>query len=461
MVNCWPSSDQERIIPFLFSFIILRQERFGALVFNHYLGMEEELDPIEAYIVGLCNGCNSCRQIEITVQRYFSLSPLQSRKRIEDTMKKLLPLCALGFVKGDEDRPRLPDMAVFPDDAPYLSSPKNVIWDVTYACNLCCPHCLTNSGIPCENELDTKGALLIIDRLAEAKVFSLSLSGGEPLLRPDILTLLRHASNTNMRVEILTNGLVLPESMLEEIRDLPIFQVQVSIDGIGEQHDRFRGRKGAFDAACRTINRLQQEGIAVSISTTATHENVGTIDRIIDLALKLKCKGFKAIPFLSAGRGRKNTTRLKLSTEEHFRLCENLNKRKKQLQSQLTISTETTFSFLLERPPVEICSDGSMGCEAGNDILSIGADGTAYPCPFLHDFPLGSLVERPLKHLWEEAPILRILRNLQKQDLEEPCKNCRYSPHMCKGGCRAASYLEYADLRAADPNCFISVLCDQ
>jgi len=455
MANSWPASGQEQIIPFRFSFITLRPERFGALVFNPYLGIEEELDPIEAYIAALCNDANSCRQIQQAAQERFTLSPSGVQKQIDKTMKKLWRLCAVSLRPGvSERRTRLPDTTVFPDDGPCLSAPRDVIWDVTHACNLHCPHCLTDSGTRRQAELDTQQALSIVDALAEAQVFSLCFSGGEPLLRPDILTLLRHAGDCGLRVDIATNGQLLTDSLLCEMRSLPIFHVQVSIDGIAQQHDRFRGRRGAFAAACTAIRRLQDEGIATSISTTVTSENVGTLDAIIDFALGMQCQVFKAIPFLPAGRGKKNAARLRLTRGGHQQLSVTLQRRSKELGGQLIISGDTTFGFLVERPPVDVCCDGSMGCRAGHDTLSIGPDGMAYPCPFLQDFPLGNLLQRSLKRVWNEAPILRTLRQLKKQDLGEPCKGCRYAPKVCRGGCRAAAYLEYGDLRAADPNCF-------
>lgn len=455
MDNVWVARSGEHTIPFLYSFMTLRLERFGALLFNPYLGMEVELDPIEAYIAALCNGFNSCRQVEVAVQRRFCMGPQQCQKRIAETVEKLLRACSITFREGIEARPRLPDTPIFSENSPYLSAPKNVTWDLTYACNLNCDHCLTASGRAWKNELTTQQALLLIDMLADVKVLSLSLSGGEPFLHPDILTLLRHIATTNMRVDIATNGVIMSDSILKALRDLPVFQIQVSIDGINGQHDRFRGQLGALKTACSTVHRLREEGIAVSISTTVTAENLNTLNHIIDLALKLGCSGFKAIPFIPAGRGRKNAERLKLDLKGYREFAKIIVERSRDLKGQLNVSTDTCFFFLLEPPPVTVCSNGPMGCSAGYDTLSIGADGTAYPCPFLHDFPLGNLMNCSLNDLWRDSPVLTVLRSLQKEDMDHSCRNCPYSPTLCRGGCRAAAYLEHGDLRAADPTCFL------
>ena len=441
-------------MPILLPFITLRQERFGAILFNPYLGVEIELDSIEAYFASLCNGHNSCRQIEIIIQKHFRLSQDERDSCIFKAAHKMAAAFSLTFNKGEEQgSPILPKFIAFSEDVPYLSSPRNVIWDVTYACNLNCPHCLTSSGTAHRDELSTEQALYIIDKLAEAKILSISLSGGEPFMRPDILDLLSHISETNMRVDIATNGVLLDQGIIQSLRDLPVFQIQISIDGIDEAHDQFRGKRGAFEAACCTIKRLIDEQIPVSVSTTVTSENLASITRIIDLALDLGCSSFKAIPFMPAGRGKANADRFGLDKGDYLTLCRTLIERSQELSGILNISTDTCLSFLLQPPPEETYQNGSMGCSAGYDTLSIGADGTAYPCPFLHDFPLGNLIEVPLHYIWKNSSVLKVLRNLQKQDMNGPCRSCKYAPILCRGGCRASSYFECGSLIGTDAIC--------
>lgn len=441
-------------LPRLRRFITLRHERFGALLFNPYLAEEERLDPVEAWAAALCTGEHAWSQIEAATAARFGLQLGEARQRIEVAERKLDRLAALTRAAGEpRAEVRLPALPAFAPDGPALCAPRSVIWDVTYACNLRCPHCLTASGKARADELDTAGALRLLARLAEAQILYLSLSGGEPLLRPDVLELIARASDAGMRVDVATNGVALPDRVRRGLRELPLFQVQVSIDGIGASHDRFRGRAGAFEASCRTLRELRDDGMAVSISTTATAENLHEIDRIIDLALELGCRGFKAIPFIPAGRGRRHEERLRLSPEQHAALDRLLARRSEELSGRMAITTEGGFTFLGAPPPAP-GSDGPMGCAAGHDTLSVGADGTAYPCPFFHDFPLGNLLEVPLRRLWIEAPPLRALRGLSKADFEEPCRSCRFAPALCHGGCRAAAWLTHGRMLAQDPSCY-------
>jgi radical SAM protein with 4Fe4S-binding SPASM domain len=235
----------------------------------------------------------------------------------------------------------------------------------------------------------------------------------------------------------------------------------VSIDGIGKSHDRFRGYDGAFDAACKNIQRFQDEGIAVSLSTTVTRKNLNELDKIIDLALDMDCSGFFANAMLPVGRGRKNAERFKLDVQGYRRLYETLVARGVELEDRLAIATDMCFPFLFSPPPEMASSGGSMGCSAGHDTLCVGAEGTVYPCHFLHDFPLGNLMDTDLIALWNKSPVLKNIRNIRKQDMTGACSHCPYAPDPCRGGCRAAAYLVYGDMKAMDPTCFRSPVGDR
>jgi radical SAM protein with 4Fe4S-binding SPASM domain len=227
---------------------------------------------------------------------------------------------------------------------------------------------------------------------------------------------------------------------------------------MGETHDSFRGRAGAFAAACRTAQRLRAEGIATSLSTTVTRRNLDQIGTIIELAIDLGCSGYKAIPFMPAGRGRENAQELALDREAHYQFCRLLVEARSRYAGHINISTETSFAFLFDETSDETAECGLMACSAGHDTLSVGADGTAYPCPFLHDFPLGNLQRVSLTSIWYGSPMLLRLRSIDKGDLKGPCRTCRYAPSRCRGGCRAAAYLHTGDLLGSDPNCFLEVV---
>lgn len=443
--------------PTLYSFITFRPERFGALVANSLTGRELELDPAETDILSAFAGDRSLDEIIAEVQRRDRIPRFAADRRVMTLCDRLEAIQALKLHDRPQSAAAMPVYTSFRDETgtPWYSAPKNAVWDLTYLCNLKCPHCLTASGQSRPGELSTEEAFRLIENLADARVLSLSLSGGEPFLRPDLAELIRYATDQNIRTDIASNGVALDAGILAELADLPLFHVQISLDGIGPRHDEFRGKPGAFAAILDNIRLLRSQGIAVSISTTATSANYHELPALIDLAAELGCMAYKAIPFLPAGRGAANEW-LKLSPEQYRTVCRTLLDKSEEYRGRLEISAETTFAFLYTETPPADGPEGPneiMGCSAGYDTLSIGADGTAYPCPFFQTIPLGSLLEVPLTRLWRESPVLRQLRAITKEDLAEPCRNCGYAPEHCRGGCRASAWLHSGTLTGADPLC--------
>jgi radical SAM protein with 4Fe4S-binding SPASM domain len=444
--------------PALFSFITLRRESFGGILFNPFLPVELELNDQETLISSLCDGTNTINEILEELMLVFSDSPGNPVTIIDETLIKLNKACAIQLVDKPFSGKKAEKGTFTAVSDGYLSMPKSIIWDVTYACNLKCPHCLTDSGKSGKKELDTQEATRLIDLFSEAKVLYLSLSGGEPFMRNDILKLLAHIAGTGMRVDIATNGFSVPDRVIKSLRNLPVFNVQVSIDGIGEKHDHFRGQKGAFIKACNTLKRFKEDGLSTSISATATAQNVNQIGDLVDLALELECESFKAIPFIPAGRGARNEKQLQLSKQDVYLLTKTLKEKSKEHAGKILVVTETSFLFLLDPPASPCDTDGRMICSAGYDQLSVGADGTAYPCPFLHNMPLGNLQTDSLKEIWHKSVILNQIRNIDKNSMTGPCSTCLYAPAYCHGGCRASAYLATGDLRGSDPLCFRNLI---
>ncbi|GFO57027.1 hypothetical protein GMSM_40340 [Geomonas sp. Red276] len=451
-----PSDNAGAQAPALFSFITLREEAFGGILFNPYTAVECELGPVETRLMALCTGEYTVSDILSRCRQEFDLGSEAIAAKWQETLAMMTRAHAVRFVaqKGASPAPASRPGAI--GTALPFSTPKSVIWDVTYACNLSCPHCLTSSGRPGKSELGTVEAFRLVDKLAAAKVLYLSLAGGEPFARRDIWELLRHIAKTGMRVDIATNGYRVPPAIIEGLADLPVFQIQVSIDGIGEDHDRFRGKRGAFADACAALRRFKETGLSTSISTTATAGNIDSIGQIIDLAVELGCDGYKAIPFIPAGRGKTHGAKLRLDREGSIRLTETLARKQAELQGKISISMKSTFLFLLDKDLVPAPAEGKMICSAGYDELSVGADGTAYPCPFLHDFPLGSLVNDSVEEIWRESRLLNEMRNLEKAEMTGPCRTCGYASEHCRGGCRASAFMATGSLKGSDPLCFKS-----
>lgn len=333
------------------------------------------------------------------------------------------------------------------------ASPKEVTWDVTYECNLRCKHCVTSSGNKAVDELNTGQAKAVIDILSRSGIRSLLLSGGEPLLRPDILSLIRYMSKSGLKPGIVSNGVDIPVKTLKGLKG-NVSNVQVSIDGIGKAHDASRGMDGAFGKACATISYLKNIGVPVSIGMAVTSKNIDSVDAVIGLAIGLGCHELRAIPFLPAGRGKVNEKALRLSKEDSYRLSTFLVGKSEELSGLINVSIDGCFTGILIPPPADVIADGPMGCSAGNESLCISANGIVYPCTYLMELTTGSLLERDLGDIWLNSPVFNELRSLRKSSMSEPCKSCEYAPVRCNGGCRASAYLECGSLAGTDPQCF-------
>jgi radical SAM protein with 4Fe4S-binding SPASM domain len=139
-------------------------------------------------------------------------------------------------------------------------------------------------------------------------------------------------------------------------------------------------------------------------------------------------------------------------------LCKVLTEASRRHAGRLNVQMDSTYAFLLDPPVPSEDQEGRMICSAGYETLSVGADGTAYPCPFLHDFPLGNLLRDPMSRIWHASTVLEEMRVLEKSAMAGPCGACEFAPAHCRGGCRASAYFECGHLRGSDPLCFKSLV---
>ncbi|MFQ6617890.1 MAG: radical SAM protein, partial [Fidelibacterota bacterium] len=181
-----------------------------------------------------------------------------------------------------------------------------VVWNVTRRCNLHCIHCYSQSNderFP--DELKTDFALKVIEDLAEFGVPVILFSGGEPLLREDIFTLIEAAVENGIRTAVSTNGTVISADFARKMKHLGVSYVGVSLDGIGGTNDSFRGRKGAFNMALEGIRNCQQIGLKVGLRFTITNRNYREIPEIFSLLENANIDRVCFYHLVYSGRGSK------------------------------------------------------------------------------------------------------------------------------------------------------------
>lgn len=327
----------------------------------------------------------------------------------------------------------------------YLSAPNAVIWDITSRCNLQCRHCYVEADAQRTEEPSFEKAIAIIDQLRKAKVFRLSFSGGEPLLRNDLYELLQYASQF-FPVELATNGLLLTEEAALKLKAARVSVVQMSMDGLEHAHDYLRGRKGAFNRLVEATKILKKVKIPFGVTTVIYKKNASQIKEVIELAESLGAFTIRFYRLIYTGRGEELSS-LDLTPSEYKKALEQVYNYKGNIYAV----ADEAFGFLLhgqENPHQWV------GCQAGRTVAGIKANGQVVPCPMFEDpiFYCGKVPDEDFATIWKESPVLEQFRSLE--NIHGKCAACQHL-YQCGGGCRAAVYAKTNDLYSSDYQCFV------
>jgi len=310
-------------------------------------------------------------------------------------------------------------------------------WNVTANCNLKCKHCYNNSLH--ENnknkELSTQKAEKMIEQAIPLGLRSILFTGGEPLLRKDLLKLMKFAKSKKLLVFLASNGTLIDENFIKNYKGI-IDKINLSLDGSSpKKHDKIRGLKGSFLKTIKSIEALSNI-FKVSIAFTAHDQNLDDLLAVAKIARKYNVQ-LTIKRFIPIGKGVKSG--LTLSRSKYKVLIEEINNLKKKQD----VSFGDPFSFSGNR---DINFYG--GCLAGINFLNIDFNGNVYPCTKLK-IRIGNLKNDLLETIWNNSEILKELRS---RSLKGKCKEC--DRIFSCGGCRAAAYAETGDFLDEDPLCF-------
>jgi radical SAM protein with 4Fe4S-binding SPASM domain len=446
-----------RAVPF-------RAERNGGYIMTAHSGGIADLSSVELNVARLCNGQNPVTAIITQIAQATDWPRPTAQGATWSALRRFQSIGALEWRMEPAREPYFPDFSLptAEDDALLgraLVAPLSVLWDITYACNLRCTHCLTGSGTAASDELSAEQAEAVLDQLLAAKVFSLTFCGGEPLLSPHLFALVEQATSHGMDVSLDTNGMLVDMERARRLAALGVASVQVSIDGREDTHDRFRGKAGSFQAAVSAVRIFCSLGFNVSISTMLTAATHQDLDYVGELAVELGVAGLKASLFLPTGRGQQNRRDLTLHPAQARAGYMRLLDLQERAGPRLKVALEGVYPLLDDvgaatAPRVECGAGSEVGCPAGTSQIVIGANGLVYACPFLYGHPAGDLRKSRLADIWREASIFRFFRQTTKGQLQGRCRTCAYLPEKCRGGCRAAAYAIHGDLYAEDPMCW-------
>ncbi|OBG88862.1 mycofactocin radical SAM maturase [Mycobacterium sp. E802] len=330
-----------------------------------------------------------------------------------------------------------------------LDAPICLTWELTYACNLACVHCLSSSGKRDPRELSTRECKDIIDELERMQVFYVNIGGGEPTVRPDFWELVDYATEHHVGVKFSTNGVRITPEVAAKLAASDYVDVQISLDGANaEVNDAVRG-KGSFDMAVRALENLAAAGFSdAKISVVVTRHNVDQLDEFKALADRYGAT-LRITRLRPSGRGADVWDELHPTADQQRQLYNWL-----VSHGERVLTGDSFFHLSGLGEPGALA--GLNLCGAGRVVCLIDPVGDVYACPFaIHDkFLAGNILEDTgfgsgFQNVWQNSPLFRELREPQSAGA---CSGCGHYD-ACRGGCMAAKFFTGLPMDGPDPEC--------
>ena len=323
-----------------------------------------------------------------------------------------------------------------------LDAPICLTWELTYACNLDCLHCLSASGRRDPNELSTEECLAVIDELNRLQVFYVNIGGGEPMIRRDFHTIVDHAIANHVGVKFSTNGTFLDKEAAKRFASMDMLDIQISLDGFDAgTNDALRG-EGSWAAARQAMDNLAAADFGeFKISIVATRHNVSQLDDYKKMADDYGAQ-LRLTRLRPSGRGVDSYQDLRLSHQQQRDVYHWIMDR----PDVLTGDSFFHLNALGESLP------GLNMCGAGRIVCLIDPVGDVYACPFvIHDeFKAGNVRdEGGFAQVWRHSELFAEMR---EPGSAGACASCN-AYDACGGGCVAAKFFTGIDLNGPDPDC--------
>ena len=339
--------------------------------------------------------------------------------------------------------------------------PKWIAWESTRRCNLSCVHCRCSSDLAAAaGDFTTEEAYRLIDDICEVSKPVLVLSGGEPLMRPDIFDIARYGTSRGLRMCMATNGTLITDAVCAEMKSADLKMVSLSLDGsTAAIHDDFRQCAGAFDGVVRAAETLRRNGIKFLINSSFTKRNQHDIGNCFRLAKQLGATAWYMFMIVPTGRGEEIMDEL-VSKEDYEDILKWHYEQEKREDEILMRPTCAPHYYRIvpqmakaegvdfKRRSLTFSTGGGKGCIAAQSICLIDCFGNLKPCSYFHS-SVGNVKQIPFKELWFNSKVFNELRDFSKY--KGKCGECEFI-NVC-GGCRARADAVYGDYLAEEPFC--------
>jgi len=347
-----------------------------------------------------------------------------------------------------------------------------VVWNSTRTCNLKCRHCYMSSDAKkYANELTTAEAKQFIDDLADFKVPVLLFSGGEPLIRPDFFELADYAAKKGVRPTLSTNGTLITPEVARKIKNIGVGYVGISLDGLREVNDKFRGKEGAFEAAMNGIKNCVAVGQRVGLRFTINHHNIQELENIFDF---IEAENINRVCFyhlVYSGRGNQMMDEDVTATESR-RAMDIIIRRTRDFEERglkkeiLTVDNHCDGVYMYLKALAEgkdelaaqikkyISMNG--GNRSGIAFAEVDPLGYVHPDQFTQHHTFGNVRERKFGDIWQDTtnPIMAGLKD-RKPLLKGRCAKCKFLDN-CNGNFRTRAEARTGDFWESDPSCYLT-----
>ncbi len=346
-----------------------------------------------------------------------------------------------------------------------------VVWNVTRRCNLKCVHCYSHSE-DCDypDELSLTEGISLIDDLAEFGSPVVLFSGGEPLIRRDILDLIEHAVSRKMRAVLSTNGTLITSAVATKLKKIGLSYVGISLDGLESVHDAFRGIPGTFGRVMTAIRNCQEVGLKVGLRFTINRRNVNDISGIFDLVEERNIPRICFYHLVYAGRG----TELVNEDLDHAQtrdVVDLIMDRTRILHDRgmpvevLTVDNHADGPYLYLRLTNENRSRAdevlkllkmNEGNNSGRGIGCVSWDGAVHPDQFWRHHSFGNVRKRPFSRIWTDSSDEFLMKLKEKKKyVKGRCSHCKWLD-ICGGNFRVRAEAVHGDVWAPDPACYLT-----
>ncbi|MCW8982444.1 MAG: heme d1 biosynthesis radical SAM protein NirJ [Gammaproteobacteria bacterium] len=377
--------------------------------------------------------------------------------RLNRYMKALVELSEKGVTVGRTSSENLPGPVV--------------IWNLIRRCNLTCKHCYSISAdTDFKGELSTEEVFNVMDDLKAFHVPVLILSGGEPLLRPDIFEISKRSKEMGFYTSLSTNGTLIGPENIEQIAEIGYDYVGISIDGMRHTHDEFRRKEGSFDAAMSGIRQCLDHGIKVGMRFTLTQDNAEDLPALLQMMDEEGIDKFYLSHLNYAGRGNKNRkddAHHRLTRQAMEILFENClaDIREGKNREYVTGNNDADGVYLLHWArhhfpehveALQAVLEQWGGNSTGVNVSNIDNLGNVHPDTMWWNYDLGNVRERPFSEIWHDTtdPLMAGLKQ-RPRPVTGRCGSCDYLK-ICNGNTRVRAFQVSQDYWGEDPGCYLT-----